>query len=103
MLEIAGEVRVTGKETFGLKSLNDLDGVRPANLEEKVEVSLGILVDVLEAMVGADDFLRLTKLWVVGGFFDEIEIGTIEGLVPLLMDCGDPLALPRSLVVAYCA
>lgn len=65
-------------------------------------MSLGILVDMLEAMVGADDFLRLTKLWVVGGFVDEIGIGTIEDLVPLLMDYGDPLALPCSLVVADC-
>jgi hypothetical protein len=61
IVEIAGEVRVTGSETFGLKSLNDFDGVRPANLDENVWVSLGAL-DVLEDMVGADDFLRLAKL-----------------------------------------
>lgn len=72
---------VTRKETFGLKSLNDLDGARLAYLERKVVVSLGILVDVLEAMVGADDSW-LTKLWVVG-FSNEIEIGTIEDLVPV--------------------
>lgn len=62
IVEIAGEVRVTGSETFGLRSLNDFDGVRPANLEERVWESLGTLVDVLEDMVGADDFLRLIKL-----------------------------------------
>ena len=99
IVEMAGEVRVTGKETFGLKSLNDLDGVRPVNLEKDVCESLGTLLCVLEAIVGADTFLRFIKLCVVGGFFDELEIGAIEGLAPLL---GDSPTLPRSLVVAYC-
>jgi hypothetical protein len=34
MFEIAGDVRVIGRETFGARSLKDFEGVNPANLEE---------------------------------------------------------------------
>lgn len=61
IVEIAGEVRVTGRDTLGLKSLNDLEGVSPASLEERVCESPGA-EDVLDDMVGAEDFLKLAKL-----------------------------------------
>lgn len=87
---------------MGLNSLNDLDGVRPANREERVCASLVppavAAEDVLDEMVGAEDLRRPTKLWLVGGFFEEM--GTIVGFVPRLIDCGEPRVV-RSLVVAY--
>ena len=101
IVEMAGEVRVTGKETLGLSSLKDFDGVSPASLDERVCCeSLGP-EDVLEDIVGADDFLRLTKLGPeVGGFLELGSTGAMLGFVPRLMDAGDPRAEPRSLVVA---
>jgi hypothetical protein len=83
---------------FAVGRSDDLFDVRPVNLEKDVCESLGTLL-LLEAIVGADTFLRFIKLCVVGGFFDEPKIGAIEGLAPLL---GDSPTLPRSLVVAYC-
>lgn len=97
---MAGEVRVTGKDTLGLSNLNDLDGVSPASLDDNVCESLGA-VDALCEMVGAEDFRRPTKLSLAMGAFLELDaIGMMLGFVPRLTGWGELRAEPRSLVVA---
>lgn len=85
MLLMAGDVLATGRETLGLRSLKDLDGVKPASFDESVCESLGA-EELLEDIVGADDFLKLAKLWLVGGFFELEAMGTMLGFVPRLID-----------------
>lgn len=61
ILAIDGVVLVTGRVTFGLKSLRDLEGERADNRDDNDCVSLGGGIDEVEAMDGAED-LRIFEI-----------------------------------------